>query len=198
MNTRADAYNHTHCSSLSLATSFTLVLYFNEASCSEGPDIQFGEKKTEQWVWVEENVNGIRILTLLTNATLTHTQVSKTWPGFVSESTQNPEKPWDESESASFRSSGWRQLLSFHGSEDSAKLTTWQRREQLTFWFWADSARLKCQFTSVEIHPASDKSLVAGWRITDPIDTAAAWILQTKKLQGCSKGHFTRLEHQMV
>lgn len=34
--------------------------------------------------------------------------------------------------------------------------------------------------------------------ITGLIDTAAAWKLQTKELQDCRKGRFTRLEQKMV
>lgn len=63
-----------------------------------------------------------------------------------------------------FNSTGWRQWLSFHRSEDPVRRATWQRRKQLTFGSWADSAELKCQFVCVSIRPASDKLLEAWWR----------------------------------
>lgn len=130
-----------------------------------------------------KNVNYFQILTSLTDANTYKYTSQQNMAGVCEWKHKKSKKPWDESESASFHSLGWRQLLSFHGSEDSVVLTSWQRCEQLTFWCWADSARPKCQFVTVEIHPVSDQPLVAWGRITGLEETAAAWIQQTKMLQ---------------
>ena len=166
--------------SLPLATGSSFVLW---------PDSQLlGKKiKIEYWVWVEEKtVKWNWNIDFTHPVQLTHELVSKTRSGFVSESKNGRNRAMKVSQRL-FLSSGWRQLLSFHGSEDSARLATWQRRQQLTFWSWADSAQLKCQLGSVEMPPASDKALVENnWSnrhccCLDTTDKEASW-LQKKAL----------------